>query len=176
MEHTPLDNTKLRVYIDMDHTFCDFGDAIEFWKKRATTEVEKQWPWSQVGFFGSLLPMEGAIEFWNKWNKEDDLWFLTRPSIPNRHCYTEKAEWIYRWLGQEAQEKLILSPRKELLRGDVLIDDAAKDGQPFFEGVWWRFGTPECYDWASADWKMKDAVEDKKNRINIVRQEKDTRA
>jgi hypothetical protein len=147
MRHLPLDDSKLRVYIDMDHTFCDFDGTLEFWRKRALTEVEKNWPWSQPGFFYSLLPMPGALEFWNYWQDKADLWFLTRPSVPNLHCYTEKAQWVRKYLGEAAQEKLIISPRKDLVIGDILIDDAINCGQPFFQGRWWRFGTETTPDW-----------------------------
>lgn len=140
-----------RIYIDMDHTFCDFKESLDFWKERAITEVERSWPWSQKGFFESLKPMNGAIEFWNKWNDKVDLWILTRPSIPNRHCYTEKANWIYKYLGNDGIKKLILSPRKELLIGDILIDDSDKDGQPEFNGEWWQFGTEKYKSWEEID-------------------------
>jgi hypothetical protein len=173
MKRTPLDNTKLRVYIDMDHTFCDFNDALNFWKERAKTGIERQWPWSQKGFFSSLLPMEGALEFWNKWENIADLWFLTRPSIPNLHCYIEKAEWVRKYLGEEAQEKLIISPRKDLFHGDILIDDAINCGQQFFEGEHWIFGSDNCPDWNIADLLMKSAVEKKKKQI-IDRQTENT--
>jgi 5'(3')-deoxyribonucleotidase len=146
-----MSKNKIRVYIDMDHTFCDFDEAKDFWKKRATTHVEKNWPWSMKGYFESLLPMKGALEFWKKWETKCDLWFLTKPSIPNRHSYTEKANWIHKYLGEEALFKLILSPRKELLIGDILIDDNHRAGQPEFQGLWWQFGTEKFPDWESID-------------------------
>jgi 5'(3')-deoxyribonucleotidase len=124
----------------MDHTFCDFNEAIEFWRERAKTDIEMKYPWCMKGFFLSLLPMEGAIEFWNKWHKIHDLWFLTRPSMQNLHCYTEKAEWIHKHLGDNGINKLILSPRKDILIGDILIDDDNRCGQPDFKGEWIQFG------------------------------------
>jgi hypothetical protein len=147
---------KIRVYIDMDHTFCDFNSSLAIWKDFALTETESKWPWSMPGFFSSMKPMPGALEFWNEFYDKCDLWFLTRPSIQNRHCYTEKADWIYRYLGEKGVEKLILSPRKDLLIGDILIDDFDNCGQPTFLGEWWRFGYPtipgylNCIDWAMA--------------------------
>jgi len=146
---------KPRIYIDMDHTFCDFNGSLDYWYQRALTETERKYPWSMKGYFESLLPMKGALEFWKKWEKDADLWFLTRPSIKNRLCYTEKAEWVYKYLGELGVEKLILSPRKELLIGDVLIDDDHKAGQPLFNGEWWKFGSDDCKDWDHAD-KLMD--------------------
>lgn len=152
---------KIVVYIDMDHTFCDLEGAIDFWLKRARTDVEKTWPWSMVGFFESLLPMNGSLEFWHKWVDKIDLWFLTRPSIPNRHCYTEKANWIYKHLGEDGVKKLILCPKKDLLIGDILIDDSGKDGQSTFKGQWWQFGSENFRSWEDVDKKLTEYV---KNR------------
>jgi 5'-nucleotidase len=148
-KRSPL-SANLRIYIDMDHTFCDFEDALPFWKSIATTPTESRWPWSQPGFFTTLKPMPGAIDYWKYWEQRADLWFLTKPSIPNLHCYTEKAQWVKKYLGEEGLSKLILSPRKDLLIGDILIDDASNAGQPFFLGKWWQFGSPDCRDWKNA--------------------------
>lgn len=142
---------KVRIYIDMDHTFCDFNEALSYWQKRAMNDVEKKWPWSMKGYFESLLPMEGALDFWKKWEGTCDLWFLTRPSIPNRHSYTEKANWVYKHLGDDGLSKLILAPMKNLLIGDILIDDDSRAGQPLFNGAWWQFGSETYPDWKSID-------------------------
>jgi len=140
----------------MDHTFCDFNESLDFWKQRAQTEIEYRYPWSQVGFFKALLPMKGAIDFWNEFYDKSSLWFLTRPSLPNMHCYSEKAEWIRKYLGQEGLERLILSPRKDLLIGDYLIDDAENCGQQTFKGEWWKFGSENYKDWSVISRKMRE--------------------
>ena len=150
-----------RIYIDMDHTFCNFNDARLEWAKRAVSETEQKWPWSMVGFFESLLPNEGAIDFWLKWESSCDLWFLTRPSFYNRHCYTEKANGVFRYLGERGLKKLILSPNKSLLIGDILIDDHDQDGQKEFNGLWWRYGSLEFPDWKTVDKQLTKYLYDK---------------
>lgn len=140
-------NNKLIIYIDMDHTFCDFDSHRKIWQKFALSETEEKYPWSMCGFFESISPMPGAINFWNNWVDICDLYFLTRPSLLNRHSYSEKANWVYRHLGQDALEKLILSPRKDLLNGDILIDDYGGNGQNLFKGEWWQFGTEKYPNW-----------------------------
>lgn len=145
MEKKPI------IYIDMDHTFCDFATHKELWQNFALTETEKKYPWSMRGFFESLPPMPGAIDFWQHWSKTCELYFLTRPSLLNRHSYSEKANWVYKHLGQSALEKLILSPRKDLLIGDILIDDYGGNGQSSFVGEWWQFGTDKYKDWQTCD-------------------------
>lgn len=144
-------NTKPVIYIDMDHTFCDFDSHRKIWQKFALTETEEKFPWSMRGFFESLQPMPGAISFWNNWVDLCDLYFLTRPSLMNRHSYTEKANWVFRHLGQDALEKLILSPRKDLLRGDILIDDYGGNGQNLFKGEWWQFGKEKYPNWEACN-------------------------
>lgn len=150
---------RLRVYLDMDHTFCDFEHARKAWKEWGLTEIEKRIPWSMPGFFRVLLPMPGALEFWETFKGKVDLYFLTRPSFQNRHCYTEKADWIFRYLGEEGVKRLILSPRKDLLIGDVLIDDSTNCGQEEFEGEWWQFGSVQCVDWNAATKKLIEKIE-----------------
>lgn len=109
-----------------------------------------------IGFFQSLPPMPGALEFWKEFETKVDLFFLTRPSFQNRHCYTEKAEWVFRYLGEEGVKRLIISPRKDILIGDVLIDDATNCGQTEFEGEWWQFGSSQCPNWKVATQKLNE--------------------
>lgn len=152
-------NNKLIIYIDMDHTFCDFDSHRKIWQQFALTETEKKYPWSMRGFFDTLPPMPGAIDFWNNWQNTCDLYFLTRPSLLNRHSYSEKANWVYKHLGQNALEKLILSPRKDLLYGDILIDDYGGNGQSLFKGEWWQFGTDRYPSWEACDKLLSSRME-----------------
>jgi 5'(3')-deoxyribonucleotidase len=107
------------------------------------------WPQSRPGFFLHLKPIEGSIETILELDKKFDVWFLSRPSIKNIHCYSEKAEWIKDHLGEKWLEKLIISPNKSLLKGDYLIDDGVGFGQEEFEGKFIRFGSEEFPDWKS---------------------------
>ena len=150
---------KLRIFIDMDHTFCDMEGAIDVWKNWALTEIEKKCPWSMKGLFANMLPMAGALDFYDKYSEQCELWFLTRPSIKNIHCYTEKAEWVKRYFGEQGLEKLILSPKKDLLIGDILIDDSGKYGQETFNGEWWQFGTEEFKNWKDIDDKLHNKLQ-----------------
>jgi 5'(3')-deoxyribonucleotidase len=159
---------RLIVYIDMDHTFCDFDGHKKIWQKFATTPIEESYPWSMRGYFESLLPMPGAIDFWNKYKETCDLYFLTRPSLLNRHSYTEKANWIHKYLGQEGLEKLILSPRKDLLYGDILIDDYYGNGQADFKGEWWQFGSEKFPDWSTCDQSLTKKIN---KRLESMRDE-----
>jgi 5'-nucleotidase len=123
-----------RIYVDMDDTLCDFTTPFK------TGEFKLKYPQSKVGFFLELEPLEGAIEGMNTLMTKYDVWILTRPSIKNTNCYTEKAEWIKKYFGENFLEKLILCPNKSLVKGDYLIDDDHRHGQTEFEGEHIHFG------------------------------------
>ena len=44
---------------------------------------------------------------------------------------------------------MVLTHRKDLLIGDILIDDSRWRGQPDFQGDWYWFNQ----DWDSRNWK-----------------------
>ena len=132
-----------RVYIDMDDTLCDFMGPFR------SGEWKLKYPQSKVGFFLNLQPFDCAIEGVKLLQAKYDVWILTRPSIKNTHCYTEKAEWIKKYFGEKMLHKLILCPDKSLVKGDFLIDDDSRHGQPEFEGEWLQFGTEKFPDWKS---------------------------
>lgn len=138
-----------RIYVDMDGTIADFYGAIIKRKESAKNDLEKNWPQSKVGFFLELKPIDGAIEAINILSliKNHEVWFLTRPSFKNIHCYTEKAQWIQKYFGMQGLERLILCGNKSLLKGDYLIDDTQIDGQLEFEGVFIKIGSDKYPTW-----------------------------
>lgn len=93
--------------------------------------------------------MDNAIESINQLRDKYDVWVLTRPSVKNTHCYSEKAEWIKKYLGEDMVSKLIISPNKSLLKGDFLIDDRTEHGNSEFEGELIQFGSEKFPDWNS---------------------------
>ena len=129
------------VYVDMDDTLCDFMGPFR------SGEYQIKFPQSKVGFFLDLQPLDFAIEGVKTLQTKYDVWILTRPSIKNTHCYTEKAEWIKKFFGEDMLNRMILCPDKSLVKGDYLIDDDIKHGQVEFEGEWLHFGTEKFSDW-----------------------------
>jgi len=135
---------KKRVYIDMDGVLCDFkNNAIKHIKERPQTE----YPQSIFGFFLELDPLPGAIETYKKLEEHYEVYILTRPSIYNENCYSEKAYWVRKHLGFRTMPNLILCCNKSLVKGDYLIDDNTTDGQTEFEGEHIHFGTKKFPNW-----------------------------
>lgn len=125
------------IYVDMDDTLCDFTRAYQ---SDLQTNPSILFPQSQYGFFTKLEPLPGAIKAVKELAELNDVWILTRPSILNPLCYTEKRVWVEKHLGLEWCHKLIICPEKSLLLGDILIDDILWPGfkgtQIMFNNNW----------------------------------------
>ena len=132
---------KPRIYVDMDGVLCDY---MENYHKVVKRSPGIQYPQATYGFFRDMIPMPNAIESYRWLHENFDTWILTRPSIMNPMCYTEKREWVEKYLGLDVCEKLIICPEKALLKGDYLIDDLPWPG---FEGEQIRFGGKEFPTW-----------------------------
>ena len=98
-----------RIYVDMDDTICDFTSPFK------SGLFREKYPQSKIGFFLDLEPLEGAVEGMKTLMEKHDVWILTRPSIKNTNCYTEKAEWIKKYYKQG-----------DLMKIDILSNDSIK--------------------------------------------------
>ena len=134
---------KPRVYVDMDDVLAMFTYSAD---EKRKVEPGIKWPQCEFDFFRKLPVMYFAREAMHKLQALGfDMWILTRPSVENPLCYTEKRVWVEERLGKEWCKKLILAPDKTLLKGDFLIDD---NEWPGFEGEHIHFGSPEFPNWA----------------------------
>jgi 5'-nucleotidase len=136
------------VHIDMDDTLCHFTRAAEVAKARFP---QIAWPQSQYGFFTSLEPIAGAIDYVTALREFYDVYILSRPSVMNPLCYTEKRVWVEKYFGLEFCNKLILSPNKGLLRGDYLIDDVVWSD---FQGEQILYGSVTYPSWENVYQKL----------------------
>ena len=132
---------KLRVYCDMDDVLCDFMGAHHAARKKNPAQM---YPQAEMDFFRKLKPLDNAIHAMSELSDNYDVWILTRPSVHNPLCYTEKRLWVQDHLGIEFCHKLIICPDKSLLKGDILIDDQKWED---FEGEQLLFGSSEFPDW-----------------------------
>ena len=97
--------------------------------------------------FRNLELMPGAQKALVKLNDDFDIYIASTPSWSRPEVWAHKRQWIeehFPWL----KRKLILTHHKNLLLGDVLIDDSRWRGQPDFKGQWLWFGTAQrAKDW-----------------------------
>jgi hypothetical protein len=135
------------VYIDMDGVLADFNAG----KTRVLREqppalaecggMVKNMP----GFFESLQPIEGAIDG-AKWVAENfNAYILSAAPWSNPTALQAKQDWIKRYFtGDDGfnpfKRKVIFTHHKELLKGDILIDDRITNGVSGFAGEHIWFG------------------------------------
>ena len=128
--------TTKTLYIDMDGVLVDLQ-----------SNLDKQ-GWHQ-NVFKDPPAITGAIEAFTKLcesNKYDVYILSTAPwNIPN--SWTQKRLWVSKYLGDKAHKRLILCNHKNLLRGDILIDDRTKNGAGEFDGELIQFGTDKYPNW-----------------------------
>jgi 5'(3')-deoxyribonucleotidase len=131
----------------MDSTIADFYFGVLDAHARETGEVlppdtVKTWDYefgpgrhmshyfSQPGFFRGLNPVPGAERaLKGLYDQGHDIVIVSATTTP--HAPAEKLEWLsmhYPWL---SRRNVIFTGRKELIVGDVLIDDYAGNTRPY---------------------------------------------
>lgn len=150
------DEDKLIVFVDMDDVLANYQKAH---KEKQKKQPWNKYPQSEYDFFRNLEMIEGAKDGMNSLCScpSLDVWILTRPSVWNPLCYTEKRVWVEENLGMELCHKLIIAPDKAMLKGDFLIDDHPWDK---FEGTQLLFGSDDFPDWETVIYYFSGFVED----------------
>ncbi len=136
---------KKIIYIDMDGVISNFAKAAA---EQGNPFLSNHRPDLYVDY-RNLEVMPGAKEALLELNKDFDIFIASTPPWSRPECWGHKREWIeehFPWL----KRKIILTHRKDLLIGDILVDDSRWRGQPDFKGAWLWFGTNQrCLDWPS---------------------------
>ena len=152
--------TKLRIYIDMDGVLSNFDKA----KKEHPSNGTKGFRPDLVLDFSTFEPISGAIEAVNELlEMGHDLFIATTPPWNHPEAWGQKRNWVEQYLPQ-LKRKMILTHRKDLLIGEILIDDSKWRGQPDFEGTWFHFGK-NGMDWKYVIEGIKGIMEVKKTWI-----------
>ena len=129
----------MRIFIDMDGVISDFEKAAKEggFDKRPDLHVD----------YRNLDVVYGAIEAVAKLNADHEVFIASTPPWTRPEVWSDKREWIEDHF-PILKRKLILTHRKDLLIGDILIDDSRYRGQPDFQGEWYWFNK----NWDNRNW------------------------
>ena len=131
----------MRIYIDMDGVITDFKQGQEYQGYKLSKRPDL------VVNYRTLPVMEGAIKAVAKLNADHEIFIASTPPWTRPEVWGHKREWLEEHFPY-LKRKLILTHRKDLLIGDVLIDDTRFRGQPDFQGNWFWFNK----DWSNRNW------------------------
>lgn len=134
------------LYIDMDNVLVDFVSGLNQ-VDREVQQAYRDRADEIPGIFSLMLPMDGAIDSFNRLSTLFDTYVLSTSPWENPSAWSDKLEWVKQHLGDPAHKRLILSHHKNLNRGDFLVDDRTKNGADRFEGQLIHFGSDEFPNW-----------------------------
>jgi 5'(3')-deoxyribonucleotidase len=138
------------LFIDLDGVIANFVSTMNSHPLREIPPYDEH-PDTIPNIFRSLNPIDGAISSVNKLlnSKKYEVYFLSTAPWNNPSAWTDKRLWVEDHFGDKVNRRLILTHRKDLLNGDILIDDRPNNGAKDFNGHWIHFGSEKFPDWTS---------------------------
>ena len=141
--------TKEKIlYFDMDNVLVDFPSAFPKISPKLLAEFEGRVD-EIPNIFSLMEPLNGAIEAFQVLSEKFDSYLLSTAPWENSSAWSDKNEWVKKYLGSTAYKRLILSHNKHLNIGDYLIDDRTANGADRFTGEHIHFGSERFPDWTS---------------------------
>ena len=132
----------------MDNVLVDFPSGISKISKALQSEYEDRLD-EVPRIFSLMEPIKGAIESYKKLSQKFDTYILSTAPWKNSSGWSDKNEWVKKYLGDVAYKRLILSHHKNLNYGDYLIDDRLASGAALFKGKHIHFGSHKYPGWES---------------------------
>ena len=139
---------KKTLYIDMDNVLVDFPSGILQTPEDVQLEYEDRLD-EVPHIFSKMQPIEGAVAAFEELSTLFDTYILSTAPWENATAWSDKLDWVKKYLGKPAHKRLILSHHKNLNNGHFLVDDRKKNGVDRFKGVHIHFGTNDFPNWNS---------------------------
>lgn len=124
-----------RVFIDMDNVLVDFQSGLDL----QSDDIKRQYDGCLdeiPGLFARMKPMPGAIDAVHRLQKHYDLFILSTAPWKNPTAWLDKVKWVTEYLDDVFHKRMVITHRKDLCKGDYLIDDRGKNGTSEFSGEW----------------------------------------
>ena len=134
---------KYRIFIDMDGVIADFEKASDEFQRihGKTNRPDKYVDYRNL----DVIPLaKSSVECLAH---DFDVFIASTPPWTRPEVWGHKREWIGEHF-PDLKRKIILTHRKDLLIGDILIDDSRYRGQPDFQGEWYWFNK----NWDNRNW------------------------
>lgn len=145
---------KKVVYIDMDNVLVNFQSGIDSLPENIKSEYKGRYD-EVEGIFGTMIPMEGAVEAVLKLCQKYEVYILSTAPWNNPSAWSDKLLWIQKYFGKGEEsplyKRVILSHNKNMNIGDYLIDDRTKNGAGEFNGELVLFGSENYPNWKSIE-------------------------
>lgn len=137
------------IYVDLDGVLADFDLARERHPLSEKTPFKGR-PDKIPNIYYDLPPIDDGIAAVQQLLSEGhEVYILSTAPWDNPDAWTHKRLWVEKHFGNLIRKRLILSHRKDLLLGDVLIDDNPWNGAKEFKGIWIKYGSDEYGNWKS---------------------------
>lgn len=135
-----------RLYFDMDDVLVDFMSGVK--KLDAETREKYKDHWDDIpNIFSKMEPVEGSQNAVEVLSQHFDCYILSTSPWNNPTAASDKIAWIKKYYPKTFHKKVVLSHRKDLCKGDFLIDDQTSKGAADFEGELIQFKTDRFPDW-----------------------------
>lgn len=115
-------STQTRYYLT-DHIIGGEMMGKRAAQRRMRSRIDRDPLW-----FASLDVIPGAQDGVRELEEVFDVWVCTKPLMTNVNCASDKLAWVRNHFPTLA-EKVIITPDKSMVRGDVLLDDHPKPAQ-----------------------------------------------
>lgn len=104
---------------DLDFKLEDVTDFNVSNVQAKNTDMQKYF--EQRGFFYDLKPVEGAQEYINKLIEDGHDVVVATASLVT--AYEDKYRWLQKYFPNIKKENIIMAVRKDLIKGDIMLDD-----------------------------------------------------
>lgn len=148
---------KKILYLDMDNVLVDFPSAFPHFVDDILREYEGRLD-EIPGIFSYMEPLMGAMDAYTELVNLFDTYILSTAPWENPTAWSDKLNWVKKYLGNPAHKRLILSHNKNLNAGDFLVDDRLKNGAEKFTGEHIHFGSERFPDWQAVTKYLKSQV------------------